>query len=177
MEDMFWKDVQQVNEDQFRRLTGVKRATFEKMVKVLEQCKLAWSKNISRSRHSKLCVEDQVLMMLMYYQEYRPLLHIGLNYGISEVHSWRIVMQVEIALIQSKAFRLPGKKKRHKMKSQLVIFSTTKEIICTTVGKGRKHDFRVIKGSEVQLSRVNKIQANSGYRGIQKLYPAPARSE
>jgi len=29
---MFWKDVQQISEDQFRRLTGVKRATFEKRV-------------------------------------------------------------------------------------------------------------------------------------------------
>jgi uncharacterized protein (DUF2344 family) len=53
-----------------------------------------------------------------------------------------------------------------------VICSQTKEIICTAVDKGRKHDFRVFKESEVQLSRVNKIQVDSGYQGIQKLYPA-----
>ena len=115
---MFWKDVQQISEDQFRRLTGVKRATFEKMVKVLEQSKLARRKHISRGRPSRLCVEDQVLMMLMYYREYRPFLHIGLNYGISEVQCWRIVTRVESALIHSRAFRLPGRKQLHQSEMQ-----------------------------------------------------------
>ena len=54
----------------------------------------------------------------------------------------------------------------------MVAGSKTKQIICTAVEKGRKHDFRVFKESEVQLSRVNKIQVDSGYQGIQKLYPA-----
>jgi transposase len=115
---MFWKDVQQISGGQFRRLTGVKKATFEKMVAELEQSKLVHRKHISRGRPSKLSVKDQVLMMLMYHREYRPFFHIGLTYGISEVQCWRIVTKVESALIQSKAFRLPGKKQLHQSEMQ-----------------------------------------------------------
>lgn len=82
---MFWKDVQQISGGQFRRLTGVKKATFEKMVAELAQSKLVHRKHISRGRPSKLSVKDQVLMMLMYHREYRPFFHIGLTYGISAV--------------------------------------------------------------------------------------------
>ena len=108
---MYWKDVQHISEEQFQRLTGVKKATLLKMVEVFEQSQLARRKHVGRGRSSKLSVEDQVLMMLMYYREYRLFFHIGLSYGISEVQCWRIVTKVESALLQSKAFRLPGKKK------------------------------------------------------------------
>ena len=83
------------------------------MVEVFEQSILTHRKHVSRGRPAKLSVEDPVLMMLMYYREYRPFFHIGLSYGISEVQCWRIVTKVESALLQSKAFRLPGKKKLH----------------------------------------------------------------
>src|SRR5205823_1884411 len=107
-----------LSREQFQRLTGVKNATFLKMVEVLVQNKLARRKHAGRGRPSKLSVEDQVLMMLMYYREYRPFFHIGLSYGISEVQCWRIVTKVESALLQSKAFRLPGKKKLHQSEMQ-----------------------------------------------------------
>ena len=80
---MYWKEVQQINEEQFQRLTGVKKALFLKMVDVLEQSILAHRKPASRGRRSKLSTEDQVLMMLMYYREYRPFFHIGKSYGTS----------------------------------------------------------------------------------------------
>src|SRR6478609_1347662 len=108
---MFWRDVQQIGEEQFQRLTGVKKATFLKMAEKVEEHRTAHRKHTSRGRPSKLSVEDQVLMMLMYYREYRSLFHIGLSYGISEVQCWRIVTATEKILLQSTAFHLPGKKK------------------------------------------------------------------
>src|SRR3954451_436283 len=74
--------------------------------------------------------------------------------------------------LKKQRFYYSGKKKRHTLKSQLVICSQTKQIICTTVDKGRKHDFRVFKESEVKLDRVDQLKVDSGYQGIQKLYPA-----
>src|SRR3954465_13605017 len=106
---MYWKEVQQIKEEQFQRLTGVKKATFLQMVEVFEQSILARRKHASRGRPSKLSIEDQVLMMLMYYREYRPFFHIGKRPRTSEVQCWRIVNKVESVLIQSKAFRLPAK--------------------------------------------------------------------
>jgi hypothetical protein len=52
-----------------------------------------------------------------------------------------------------------------------VICSHTREIICTAVDKGRKHDFRVFKESGVPLHKVHKVPVDSGYQGMQKLYP------
>jgi hypothetical protein len=57
----------------------------------------------------------------------------------------------------------------------LVVCGKTKQIICTTVDKGRKHDFRVFKESEVQLDKVDQLKVDSGYQGIQKLYPAATK--
>ena len=126
---MYWKEVQQINEEQFQRLTGVKKALFLKMVDVLEQSILAHRKPASRGRPSKLSTEDQVLMMLMYYREYRPFFHIGKSYGISEVQCWRIVNKVESVLIQSKAFRLPGKKQLHQGEGHAVIVDVSEHPI------------------------------------------------
>lgn len=50
-------------------------------------------------------------MMLMYYREYRPFVHIGATYNISETQCWRIVTDIEKRLMQSGEFTLPGKKK------------------------------------------------------------------
>jgi hypothetical protein len=115
---MFLKEVQQIREEQFQRLTGVKRISFLKMVEVLQESKLANRKYVSRGRPCKLSMEDQVLMMLMYYREYRTFFHIALTYSISEVQCWRIVTTTESALIQSKAFSLPGKKKLQQSEGQ-----------------------------------------------------------
>jgi hypothetical protein len=56
-----------------------------------------------------------------------------------------------------------------------VICSRTKQIICTSVDRGRKHDYRVFKESGVRLSRVDQLQVDSGYQGIQKRYPAASQ--
>jgi Helix-turn-helix of DDE superfamily endonuclease len=59
---------------------------------------------------TELCVEDQLLTMLMYNREYRTFMHIAADYGISEAQCWRIIPDIENILIQSNAFSLPGKK-------------------------------------------------------------------
>jgi len=44
-------------------------------------------------------------------------------------------------------------KKRHTLKSQVVIDQETKEIICTAHDKGKEHDFRWFKTSKVRLKK------------------------
>jgi hypothetical protein len=108
---MLWKNIpKQISHKQFRRLTGVKRSTFEKMCFIIKTVKTQRRKHPNRGNESKLCIEDQLLMMLMYHREYRTFMHIGTDYGISESQCWRIVTDLESILIQSKAFCLPGKK-------------------------------------------------------------------
>src|SRR3954462_11375330 len=106
---MFWKDLSALkSKSQFRRLTGVKPAVFEKMVFIIKTVKEQRRKHPNRGKAPKLSIEDQLLMMLMYHLQYRTLLHIAADYGISEAQCWRIVTDLEDILIQSQAFRLPG---------------------------------------------------------------------
>ena len=52
----------------------------------------------------------QVLFLLEYYREYRSLKHQSFDYNISEPTASRVVKEVEIALIKSEKFSLPGRK-------------------------------------------------------------------
>lgn len=53
---------------------------------------------------------DQVLVALQYWREDRTYFHIAGDWGVSESTVCRIVHKVEITLIGSGKFRLPGKK-------------------------------------------------------------------
>jgi hypothetical protein len=105
---MQWKEVLKLSDSQFQRLVGVKRSTFTKMLEVLAINRQQRISN--RGRPPSMSEENQLLIMLMYYREYRTFFHISVTYGISEAQCWRIVRKLEDVLIKSKLFHLPGKK-------------------------------------------------------------------
>lgn len=105
---MQWKEVNKLSDSQFQRLVGVKRTTFGKMLEAIGVQKQALPHK--RGRPSKVTIENQLLIMLMYYREYRTFFHISVTYGISEAQCWRIVRKLEDILIKSELFHLPGKK-------------------------------------------------------------------
>ena len=53
-----YEQVKNISDDQFRRLTGVKRSTFEKMVKILEAADK--KKKEKGGRKNKLSMESQL---------------------------------------------------------------------------------------------------------------------
>ena len=53
----------------------------------------------------------------------------------------------------------------------MVISSPSKEIICTYVAKGRKHDYRMCKESALPLAASVRVEVDSGYQGLQKQHP------
>jgi hypothetical protein len=64
-----------------------------------------------------------------------------------------------------------GKKKRHTIKTQIVLCANTKMIIAIFVASGSTHDFNMWKKSiGVKVVKHIKIQADSGYQGIAKLH-------
>ena len=102
---------EKVNEENFKRLVGVKRATFEVMVKEYKEAEKERKKGHKiGGRKPKLCEEDRVLFMLEYYREYRTLYHMGIDYGISEGQASKVVRDVESVLIKSGKFSLPSKR-------------------------------------------------------------------
>ncbi|WP_416212563.1 hypothetical protein [Nostoc sp. ChiQUE01b] len=44
------------------------------------------------------------------------------------------------------------------------------QIICTSHGKGREHDFRIFKNSKLRLREDIECLGDKGYQGIQKLH-------
>ncbi|QFS50619.1 IS5/IS1182 family transposase [Nostoc sphaeroides CCNUC1] len=53
-------------------------------------------------RRAKLTIEDQVLMVIQYWREYRTYYHIGLDWGLSESAVCRTVYKIENILISSR---------------------------------------------------------------------------
>lgn len=104
---MDYKQVKKLNPAEFKRCCGVKAETFEQMVKVIAAEKKLQSKP---GRPSKLSIEDQILMTLSYWREYRTYFHLGTSWGIDEANAYRIIKKVENILIKSGLFNLPGKK-------------------------------------------------------------------
>jgi hypothetical protein len=103
-------ELQQISAEQFRRLTGIKRNTFEEAVRILSEEESKKGKYRNSGRKSCLSVEDKLLMALEYLREYRTYFHLGRSYRLSESACYRSCRWVEDTLIKSRKFTLPGKK-------------------------------------------------------------------
>ena len=105
---MKYKIIKEIEEEKFRRLTGVKRVTFEKMTEILREADEI--KKSKGGRKNTLCIENRLLMVLEYLREYRTYFHIGQSYGVSESTAYKTARWVEDTLIKHPDFALPGRK-------------------------------------------------------------------
>lgn len=104
---MLWEKIpQNLSGNQFQRLTGVKKSTFEKMCFIVRAVKEQRRKHPKRGKQARLGIEDQLLMMLMYHREYRTFLHIAMDYGISESQCHRIITDIAFNLSLSDAVKV-----------------------------------------------------------------------
>ena|SRR3990167_7409095 len=109
------ESIDKLSDAEFRRLTGVKKLTFETMKKLLEA---AEKKEKARGgKPNILSIPERLLMALEYMREYRTYFHLGQSYGVSESACFRNCRWVEDILIKSKEFHLPGKKALYDEKS------------------------------------------------------------
>ena len=92
----------------FKRRCGIRRETFEAMVVELRP---DLERKGKRGGQCKFSVEDQLLIALEYWREYRTQFHIGQSWVIHETTVGRIVRKVEDILVRAQTFRLPGKKR------------------------------------------------------------------
>lgn len=108
---MFWEQVQKLPDKRFKRATGVHKEIFLQMLEVVTTYKAIHRKHATRGKPSKLSWADKILMMLMYYREYRTMEHIGITYSLSESRVCEIIQDMEEVLMADPRFHLPGKKK------------------------------------------------------------------
>jgi len=105
---MRYADALDYGDEKFRRLTGVKKPTFQKMVQILTEAHVR--KKAKGGRPNKLPVPEMLMMALEYLREYRTYFHIGASYGLAESNAYETIRWVEDTLVKSGAFALPGKK-------------------------------------------------------------------
>ena len=115
---MLYTNIIALTPSSFKRRVGVKKSTYLAMVREIKKEESKKKKKRRRKnkknagRKPTLNIEDQLLMTLMYWREYRTQFHIGIDYGISESRVCRIIQKIENILSGSKKFQLPKKKKR-----------------------------------------------------------------
>ncbi len=96
----------------FKRLTGMSRRTFYLIVNVIKEYE---EKKKKPGRPCSLSSEEQVLIAIQYWREYRTYFHIGGEWVVSESTVCRTVHKVENLLIKSKKLALPGQKELRKL--------------------------------------------------------------
>ncbi|MDD6489982.1 MAG: transposase family protein [Clostridia bacterium] len=118
--------IKQLKEKEYQELFGVKKATFEKMLEILnEQYKKDHEKG---GKPPKLSVLDKLIIMLCYYREYRTMQHIAFDYSVSKSTICESIQWVEQTLVKSGVFRLPSKKELHSNASIEVILIDATEV-------------------------------------------------
>ena len=122
---MKYEGIKGLEKEKFRRLTGVKRGTFDKMLSILSEAEK--KKKAKGGRKSKLTLEDRLLMALEYIREYRTYFHVSQSYGVSESTCYETVQWIENTLIKHPDFALPGRKALLKsdMEYELVLIDAT----------------------------------------------------
>lgn len=122
---MRWKNIKMLSNNKFRRVTGVKKDTFEKLLELLRPKWLARRK--SGGPTPKLNLENQLLLTLSYWRNYGTFLETGTKFGVSETSAWYICRWIEDNLKNEKTLHLPGKKQllSGKHKYEIVVFDVT----------------------------------------------------
>lgn len=100
--------VSKLSNNKFKRIVGVKKQTFELMIRILAVAHAV--KHEFGGSPDKASLEDKLLIALSYWREYRTYAHIGISYGYSESQVCRIVRWCEDILIASGSFTVGGKK-------------------------------------------------------------------
>lgn len=101
------KAIELSNED-FKQIIGVKKETFAAMCDILSEAYA--EKHRRRGRHSKLTIEDKLLLCLKYLRQYVTQKELAFEFEVGEATVHDVIVWVEDTLVKCGEFSLPGKK-------------------------------------------------------------------
>ena len=99
-----------LNDKDFKELIGVKRTTFDAMVKILKDVYATTPKKWRGGRKKKLSIEEQLILTLKYYRYYITQKALAFEFGVGEATVCDTIKWVENALIKDGTFLLPSRK-------------------------------------------------------------------
>jgi hypothetical protein len=114
-----YDSVKNLKDEDFRRLTGVKKETFNLMLKYLYE---DLKKKKKSGKPMKLPVEDKLLLELEYLRENRTFFHIAISYGVDKTTAIRSSHWIENALSKCDEFKLPSKREILKSDMEYEVF-------------------------------------------------------
>jgi len=128
--------IEALEEKDYKKLFGIKRVTFERMLEVLE--KKNAEERVRGGKTPTLSILDRLVITLMYWREYRNYENIAFDYGVKKSVIGKHIIWVENVLIKCGMFNLPSK--RELLKQQrgcevLIVDVTEQEIERPTEGQ------------------------------------------
>ena len=105
---MSYEHIKSLSPTHFKRYCGLKPETFNRICHFIRAERQRTQKKPGRP--PKLSIEDQRLLMLEYWREYRTQFHIAKSWNLSEPTVCRIITKIENILKRSPDFALLGKK-------------------------------------------------------------------
>ena len=142
--------VKNLKDTEFKRVVGVKKETFKEMVNIVRKHYRATKSKGGTTR--ALSVNDETLLMLEYYREYRTFKHLGIDYGVSESTAHYIVTKIEKILIKEPRFHLE-KLKHIEPKED----GTAIEIVVVDVTESECERPKKSKDNTTQVKRKNTL--------------------
>ena len=115
-----------ISNNEFKRLFGMSRNIYKKIVQILEEA--MESKRKRGGATNKLSVEEMFKMTLEYWIENRTYANIAKTRGIAENTCYRNIVWIEETLVKSKVLKLPNKKQIMEDKNVKTIIVDATEI-------------------------------------------------
>lgn len=127
--------------DEFKRVVGVTKELFSAMLFEWTNYRKMLKNSFGIGGRKRLLTEEEeILIMIQYYREYRTFEQIGFDFGISEPTARRTVKTVETVLIKSNKFSLPNKNELYANSSNMeTILIDTTEIAIKRSKKNKKN--------------------------------------
>ncbi|WP_242541969.1 IS5 family transposase [Leptolyngbya sp. Cla-17] len=152
---MTYKQLSQLKPELFKRRCGIHPQTFAQMVDVLRP---DLDRTGKRGGQCKLSVEDQMLVVLEYWREYRIQFHIATTWGLSESAVCRLIQKVESRLIKSGKFRLPGKKQLYQNASTWSVWAV--DVTESPIERPQKKQRRYYSGNKKRHTLKAQVLVN-----------------
>jgi hypothetical protein len=116
-----YEKLEDKSSEEFKRLVGVKRDTFNLMLETYEEYHN--KKKSKGGADNKLSPANQILLMLEYYTDYRSMKKMELDWGVSDTSISRIIKEVESQLITK--FTLPSKRALSDLNIEYIVIDVT----------------------------------------------------
>lgn len=128
-------------DDVYQGIFGVAKATFEKMLSLLEE---AYEQQHAKGGRpiSRLSILDKLVITLGYYREYRTIRHIAFDYDVSKSMIHKSIQWVESVLVNSREFALPGRKSLLETQGERVVLVDATEC---EIERPQKNKRRIIQ--------------------------------